>query len=395
MGLFDKIFKRPLPQGTPQGFFKTLTAYTPVFTTWGGQIYESELVRAAINARATHISKLTVQTLGSAKPALQTKLRTGPNEWQTWGQFLYRLSTILDVNNTAFIVPVIDDYGTISGIFPVVPTQCSIVQYSGEPWLRYQFSTGDTASVELRYCGIMTKFQYEDDFFGSSNAALNPTMELIKIQDQGIKEAVKNSATFRFLARYNNFSNDRDLAKERQRFSRENLQAEGGGLLLFPNTYADIQQIKSSPFVVDAAQMASIKANVCDYFGVNDAVLQNKAYGDAWSAFYEGAIEPFAIQFSDVATRMLFTQRERAAGAAVMATANRLQYMSNTEKLEVSAQMADRGIMNRDEIREIWNLPPLPDGQGQAYTIRGEYYLLGKDGSVTRKGDDLTSDAKN
>ena len=141
--------------------------------------------------------------------------------------------------------------------------------------------------------------------------------------------------------------------------------------------------------------MASIKANVCDYFGVNDAVLQNKAYGDAWSAFYEGAIEPFAIQFSDVATRMLFTQRERAAGAAVMATANRLQYMSNTEKLEVSAQMADRGIMNRDEIREIWNLPPLPDGQGQAYTIRGEYYLLGKDGSVTRKGDDLTSDAKN
>ena len=75
----------------------------------------------------------------------------------------------------------------------------------------------------------------------------------------------------------------------------------------------------------------------------------------------------------------------------LMATANRLQYMSNTEKLNVSAQMADRGIMNRDEIREIWNLPPLPDGQGQAYTIRGEYYLLGSDGSVTKKGDDLTS----
>ena len=73
-----------------------------------------------------------------------------------------------------------------------------------------------------------------------------------------------------------------------------------------------------------------------------------------------------------------------------MTTANRLQYMSNTEKLNVSAQMADRGIMNRDEIRDIWNMSPLPDGQGQAYTIRGEYYLLGADGSVTKKGDDLT-----
>ena len=85
---------------------------------------------------------------------------------------------------------------------------------------------------------------------------------------------------------------------------------------------------------------------------------------------------------------MLFTDREKAF---VMATANRLQYMSNTEKLNVSSQMADRGIMNRDEIREIWNLPPLPDGQGQAYTIRGEYYLMNGDGSVTKKGDDLTS----
>ena len=140
--------------------------------------------------------------------------------------------------------------------------------------------------------------------------------------------------------------------------------------------------------------MDRIRQNVFDYFGVNEEVLQNKAYGDAWSAFYEGAVEAFAVQFSDVMTKMLFTERERAFESFVMATANRLQYMSNSEKLNVSSQMADRGIMNRDEIREIWNLPPLPDGQGQAYTIRGEYYLLGKDGKVTKKGDDLTSETE-
>ena len=57
-----------------------------------------------------------------------------------------------------------------------------------------------------------------------------------------------------------------------------------------------------------------------------------------------------------------------------MFTSNRMQYMSNADKLKVSAQMADRGIMRRDEIREIWNLPPIPDGSGGAYIIRGEYY---------------------
>lgn len=394
MGLFDKIFKKQNPSNAPNGFFQTLSAYTPTFTSWGGQIYESELVRAAINARATHVSKLSVQVQGSAKPRLQTRLRTGPNEWQTWGQFLYRLSTILDVNNTAFIVPVMDDYLETIGIYPVLPTQCTIVQYGDEPWLRYQFQTGQYASVELSRCGIMNKFQYQDDFFGEDNLALAPTMELINIQDQGIKEGVRSAATYRFMAQLSNFSKPEDLEKERKRFTKENLQS-GGGLLLFPNTYQSVQQIKSSPFIVDADQMKMIQTNVFNYFGVNEDVIQNKAYGDKWSAFYEGAIEQFAIQFSEVATKMLFTDRERAAGAFLMATANRLQYMSNSEKLNVSAQMADRGIMNRDEIREIWNLPPLPNGQGQAYTIRGEYYLLNADGSVTKKGDDLTSGQEN
>ena len=393
MSLFDKIFKRPDPGGQPQGIFQTLTAYTPVFTSWGGKLYESELIRAAINARATHISKLSVEVKGSAQPKLKTKLKSGPNEWQTWGQFLYRLSTILDVNNTAFIVPVMNGYMEVSGIFPVLPSQCQIVQYNNEPWLRYQFRTGQYASIEMKRCGIMTKFQYEDDFFGSDNSAIRPTMELINIQNQGISEAVKSAATFRFMAKMNNFVKTEDLAKERQRFTKENLENGGGGVLLFPNTYSDIKQIESKPFVVDAEQMKMIQTNVYNYFGVNEDILQNKAFGDAWAAFYEGAIEQFSIQFSEVVTKMLFTDRERAAGAFVMATANRLQYMSGKEKLSYATIMGDRGFVMIDEIREVFNLPPLPNGMGQKLPVRGEYYLLGADGSVTKKGDEAANGA--
>ena len=66
-----------------------------------------------------------------------------------------------------------------------------------------------------------------------------------------------------------------------------------------------------------------------------------------------------------------------------MATANRLQYLSNADKLNVSSQMADRGIMSRNEIREIWNLPPIEGGD--VPTIRGEYYLLNSDGTTTKE----------
>ena len=383
MGLFDLLFgNRPQPKGDFQGTFKMLNGYTPHFSTWGGSIYESELVRAAINSIATACSKLDVTIQGTAKPALQTKLRRGPNQIQTWSQFLYRLTTILYVHNTAFIVPVYDEFGEPSGVYAVLPDRCEVVQY-GEakvPYLRFQFSWGEWAAVELAYCGVMTRFQYRSDLLGETNRALLPTMDLISMQDQGIKEGVKSAATYRFMARLSNFAKPEDLAKERKRFTAENFSrdAGGGGLLLFPNTYSDIKQVEAKPFVVDDKQMEIIRAGVFEYFGVNEKVLTSAAFGDEWSAFYENVVEPFAIQFSEVMTKMLFTFREQAQGSAVAATANRLQYMSNTDKLNVSAQMLDRGIMSMNEIREIWQLPPVEGGDVRI--IRGEYYTTDEKG---------------
>lgn len=392
MGLFDWLFRKPNVDVADHydGYFRTLTAYEPHFTTWNGEIYESELVRAAIDARARHISKLKVEIQGAAKPTLQTKLRLKPNNWQTWSQFLYRTSTILDMHNTAVIVPVYDDLMNPVGYYTVLPKKCSIIQVDGVPFLRYEFINGQRASDYLSECAILTKFQYKSDFFGETNHALDPTMRMIHLNNESIKEAVKNGASYKFIARVNNFTKTEDLAKERKRFTEANLKAEedNSGILLFPNTYTDIKQISMGGVTVPEAEMNEIRTSVYNYFGVNEDVLQSKAYGDSWAAFYESVIEPFAIQFSETMTQAMFTDRERAQGSFLMATSNRLQYMTTTEKLNVSSQMADRGILNRDEIREIWNLPPLPDGQGQAYTIRGEYYLMNEDGSFTREGTD-------
>ena len=228
--------------------------------------------------------------------------------------------------------------------------------------------------MELSRVGIMTRYQYRDDLFGESNGALGPTMQLISMQEQGITEGIKNGATFRFMARVTNFTKSEDLTKERNRFNKNQLAEGAGGILLFPNTYSDIHQIDQKPYTVDADQMKLIQENVFTYFGTNLDVLQNKCFGDAWNAFYEGAIETFAIQYSDVTTRMTYSKREIAAGNRFFATSNRLQYMSNADKLQVSAQMADRGLMYVDEIRDMWNLPELPNGLGKRLPVRGEYY---------------------
>ena len=191
------------------------------------------------------------------------------------------------------------------------------------------------------------------------------------------------------MARLNNFATPEDLAKERIRFNRENLQDESGGILLFPNTYTDIKQLDQKPYVVDADQMKLIQTNVFDYFGVNEDVLQNKCVGDAWNAFYEGAIEPFALQLSEVMTRMTYTPREIATGNSVYATANRLQYMSNQDKLNVSSQMLDRGILSINDVREIWNLPPVEGGDVRVLLAE---YVNANDQSKPQEGDTVNDE---
>lgn len=393
MSLLDKIFRPDKAKKSEdalneaRSLFQTLTAYAPVFTNWGGAIYESEIVRAAIDARARHISKLKVETVGTANPSLQTKLAQGPNQWQTWSQFLYRVSTILDITNNCFIVPVFDERMIITGIFPVLPSVCSLVEYKGEIWLRYEFAQGQYAAVEFRKCALLTKHQYQSDFFGDRNTPLKETMQLIHIQNEGIEEGVKNSATFRFMATLNNFSNAEDLKKERERFTETNLStnSKSGGFLLFPNTYKDIKQIDVKPYSIDADQMKQIRENVFNYFGVSEGVLQNSARAEDLEAFFDGAIEPFAIQFSEAITKMLFSERERAQGSYLIANANRLQYMSTTQKIQMSKELGDRGAILIDEIRELFNYAPLPNGAGQVAPIRGEY----------KATDELTEDEEN
>lgn len=374
MSLFSDIFRPDRKQqNVVQGgqLFKTLTPYRPVFHTWQGSIYESELIRAAIYARARHISKLKFDSVGSAKPALQSKLKQGPNQWQTWPQFLSRTSVILDIHNTVFICPVKDKNLVTTGYFPVLPTRCKVVEYNDELWLRYEFSGGDIGAVRLDECVVLTQHQYKKDFFGETNTALDPTLKVIDLNKQGVEEAIKNGATFRFWAKMNNFTKDADLKKEADRFGSMAFGEDSDGMLLFPNTYTDIHQYENKPYTVDSAQMEQINRSVYNYFGVNEDVLQNKAYGDSWAAFYEGCVEVFAIALSDGLTKAMYTERERATGNSVMFTSNRLQYMSNADKLAVAAQLTDRGIFSINEAREVFNLSPVEGGDIR--TIRGEY----------------------
>ena len=380
MGLFEKLFGKKAADAPAvmkaQHTFQLLDGYVPAFHTWNGSVFESDLIRAALDAHGRHASKLQFNVQGAAKPNLQNRLKIQPNPYNTWSQFQYRTAVILNARNTAFLVPTRGEYGEANGVTNIVPDSWELVEYNGTPYIRFTLQNNKRLACSLYEVGILTRYQYRSDLFGESNDAMKPVLDLIEMQRQGIQEGIKNGASYRFSAQSDNWATDEDLASEMDRFNKFTFQnrKNAGGMILFPNTYTNVQQLKQDGYKVDADQMKLIKENVYDYFAVNEEIIQNKAFGDQWLAFYEGAIEPFAIQLSDVMTRMFFNERERQFGNKIFFTSNRLQYMSNADKMNAVGQLADRGLATRNELREILNLAPLPDPLGNQIPARGEYY---------------------
>ena len=395
LGLMEKLFgKKEQPAAVKaQHTFQLLDGYTPAFHNWHGSIFESDLIRAALDAHGRHAAKLQFNIEGSAKPNLANRLKVQPNPYNTWSQFQYRTAVILYARNTAFLVPTRGEYGEANGVTVILPDRWELVEYNGTPYIRFWLPNNKRMACSLYEAGILTRYQYRSDLFGESNDAMKATLDLIEIQRQGIQEGIKNGASYRFSAQSDNWSSDEDLASEMERFNKFTFQNKktSGGLVLFPNTYTNVQQVKQEAYKVDPDQQKLIKDNVFDYFAVNEDVIQNKTFGDAWLAFYEGAVEWFAIQLSEVLTRMIFTQQEQTRGNAVFFSANRLQYMSVTDKVSMWQQMGDRGAMMIDEGRELFDMAPLPDGAGQHAPIRGEYYFVDK-GRPDDKPEDQKKD---
>ena len=388
--LFPGKVQEKIAKQEVESFFKELEFYKPAWRTWNGALYESELVRAAIDSIARHAAKLKISFEGEAQIKFKTHANQRPNPWQTWSQFLYRVASILYVQNNVLIIPIFDKFGDRVGIFPIMASDASIVvaKESKVEYIRFTYRKKKLA-IELSYVGILTRFQLYDEIFGEDNKALGPTLGLIDLDNQGVAEAIKSSSSYRFMARINTLVKDEDLKKEKEEFNKTNFSqdSDSGGLLLFNKKFEDIKQITSNPYTLNKDELEHISTNVFNYFGVNEDILQNKAYGDKFTAFYEGCIEWFSIQLSDVITFMVFTSDQISYKNKVLFTSSRLAFMSNTEKLNISEKLLDRGVLSINEVREIWNLPAI-DG-GDEHIVRGEYKNTDE---ITEPGEEPTEE---
>ena len=393
MGILSNILGRKpkdaAAKTSASPYFQTATEYCPVFTTPNGQVYEEALTRAAIEKFAALSSKLKPEVIGTAKPKVHRAIKTTPNEYMSWPTFIKRVATVLLTDTTAAIVPSFTDRMEVNGLFPLKFDLCEIVEYKGEAWARFTVRSGDVLAIELSKVCLLTRFQYESDFFGGSNNALAPALKLLDYQRQANEQAVKNGAKIQFIGQVTSMVHPEDLERKRDRFSDANLSSSNtSGLLLYDQTFSSLKQIEPVSYTVDTEEMERIEDNVFNYFGINKSILQSDFTEEQFSSYYESQIEPFAVQLGEGLTQMLYSPRERSAGNRITFSANRLEYATNASKRNMIRDMLDRRVMTVNEAREILQLPPVPGGD--IFIERGEYVDFNESGEMIHESGGRT-----
>ncbi|RGJ72180.1 phage portal protein [Eubacterium sp. TM05-53] len=392
MGLFKFIFgnKNPYSSFGLNSYFSSLSGYQPVYTSQNEGVYELSLVRACIHSIATECSKAT-PVLRKQNKSKEFVIAKQPNAFMTASQFYYRLATIYQVENNAFIVP-IEQYDKskgryeVVGIYPIAPSTSEIVEKNGKIYVKYTFGSGETNVIEYDRVGHLRKMQYKNDFFGQNNDAFNTTADVLEAQEKISKDAMESSANLRFIAKLNSaVAKKEDMMKQQEMLQEVNLGNKNKtGVFMYDARFEEMKPYDKKPVLLDSEQKKAIDNSVFNYWGVNENILQNKYNEDEWNAFYESMIEPFFIQVGEVLTKMLYTDYQRKNGDEVLLTSDRLQYASNQTKIQVAKEFFDRGIITTNQALCILNMPPVPDGDKRL--IRAEYVSI----SDTKVGKGVT-----
>lgn len=393
MGLFERIFGKKARNQPTTARMELINGSGGDFYSWNGNLYKSDIIRAAIRPQVTAVGKLIGKHIQRNSRGLKINpdeniafLLKRPNPLMSMQLFQEKMATQLELNHNAFAYIVRDELIPME-IYPLPAASVEVKEgVAGDIYLKFYFSNGKIMTIPYDDIIHLRKDFNNDDFFGEHPAeALLSLMEIVNTSDQGIVKAIKNSAIIKWLLKFKQVLKDKDIEEAVTKFNETYLSIDGkhGGAAATDARY-DVEQVKNEAFVPDDKQATNTIQRVYSFFNTNQKIVQSLYNEDEWNAFYEAKIEPIAMQLAAELTAKLFTRQDQRKGHEIVFEASSLQYASMGTKLKLS-EMVDRGALSPNEWRTILNLPPAPNGD--EYIRRLDTAAV-KDGNVIKGGED-------
>ena len=366
MSIFDRIFNR---QRTAQK--SKMIEETASFSIYSGDAYSSDVYREGVDAIARNAGKLKGSHVIKYKDhdrvdgdcQLNRLLQVRPNPFMSAYDFTYKLVTRLFLYNNAFAFIDRDDRGVVRGLYPITASHIDLLaDQNGELFCQFTIRNGRQIIFSYRDVIHLRRFFNDDDILGADNSAIVPGLELAQTQNDGIIAGIKSGASIRGILKFTQIMSPTKLKEERDAFVNDYLEIGNDGGVVATDQKMDYQPIESKPIILDADQTKAIRSKIFSYLGVTEEIVSSSYTEDQFSAFYESTIEPIATALSQEMTAKLFTEREQSFGNEIIFESGRLQFTSNSTKVNLIAQLMPMGLLTINQALEILNLPGVADG---------------------------------
>lgn len=386
--LFSRIFGNDKSTQNPEKAteVKILDDKKAVFTPYKGDFKNDADVRACVDAIARNGAKMHPRHIRNnndgmenLKGSLYRILAKQPNELQNAYQFYYQVITNLELYNDSFIYVQRDtDNNKVTGLYPLDFSEGKLYEYQDKIWIKFKFGRSKERFVPYDSCIHLTRFVGEDGLFGGSVTPIVKILSMKHIMDEGMINAIKTTQHIRGIVKSTKaMLKPEDVKKMRDQFVTDfirNGDRSGiGGL----DATTDFTPVKLEPTTASDSQVKIIDGKLLSYFGVSENIIQSKYSEDEWNAFYESVLEPIGLQMSLEFSNKLFTPTEKYFGNEIIFESNRLQYASNSTKIQLLR--FGTNIMTQNELREIFNLAPREDG---------DVILIDQNHSVLEEGEE-------
>lgn len=372
--LFSKLFGNDNNSVIPQtsSTFKVLDGREAIFTKYNGDFKNDPDVIACVDAIARNGAKMHPKHIRSKKGKyevlkqdLYNLISKRPNELQNAFKFYYQVISNLELYNDSIVYIQKDENLKVTGLYPLDFSDGKFYEYKGKIWVKFRFGYAKERFVPYDDCIHLTRFVNDNGITGGTNKPLIKTLSMKHILDEGIINAIQVTQSIKGVLKSTKaMLKPEDVKKMRDQFVKDFIKdsKDKGGIGGLDAT-TEFTPVKIEPTTADESQIKNINDKILSYFGVNEKILKSSYNEDEWNAFYESVLEPIGIQMSLEFTNKLFTSTEKYHGNEIIFTSNRLQYVSNNTKINLLRY--GNNILMVDELREVLNLEPLPDGKGQ------------------------------
>ncbi|MDD3040784.1 phage portal protein [Bacteroides sp.] len=363
---------------------------TPIFSSFGQDIYLSDFVNNAIDRVANEISKIDLKSIVQYGDILQiqnddiTRLfRFKPNPLQTTSDFFANVEWLRRKDRNVFIYPQYEiitlpngrQFKRFLAFYPLKIAAVYIGESNGQVWeIKMDFEDGSSYTlpysdlIHLRWRrGTNTIIGGGDDYGQANDYDVIRTIDALDKTIQGLPKGIEASLQIKGVYHAKTLADSQKLGKIRDDFEDHIISSRSG--MIATDLGGEFTPVNIKAVDIPEPALKFLKSVIQERYGVSAAILSGDYTGEQHSAFYQTAIEDFIVQFEQAMTACCFTPREQDVGHRVKCYYNKVRYMATADKMNLANLAKETGIMSLNQINEMFGIEPFSGGDRRIQSL--------------------------